>query len=117
MNLLENNYLQVNEFEVTYFKKILGKRLKERKIKRHELAIVKNSLDIKIGTISLITKDALETIQDLGLRIESGKKPDFNMLSDLISLKDEIIEINTSSLSMTEKFFIENMILANYSRK
>jgi len=117
LNLLGSNYLQINESHVIYFKKFLGKKINVKKVKRQDLAVVKNSLDMKIGTISLLTKNGLEIMKDLGLHIENGKKPDFSMVSDLISLKDEIIEIDTSSLSMTEKFYIENMILANYSRK
>jgi len=112
-NALGRFHLHISPGGINYYRSILGKWIGFREMTRGDIALIKNSLNTDDETIGIMSQKGLETINRVisEIRDDESFKPDFSMVSDIFSLKDETIDVNASSLTIADRIFIEQCIL------
>lgn len=99
--------------QLIYYVKVLGGKIGERSIARASIALVKNSIGKGNETITIMTERGCVAIRRMVDQVKKGglNIADLSIFGEVTILKNECIEIPATSLSLQEKFFIEDVIL------
>lgn len=105
--------LECTPNRLIYYVRIIGRKLGERSIASASIALVKNSIGKGNETITIITERGCVAIRRMLDQVKKGglNIADLSIFGEVIILKNECIEIPATSLSLQEKFFIEDVIL------
>ncbi|MCU0846446.1 MAG: hypothetical protein MUD12_01000 [Spirochaetes bacterium] len=113
-NMLGRFYLLVSPDGLEYYSKIFGRKIGERKMARGDVAFIKNTINMTTEGIAVISRQGVGLINRLLKAAREGDESPmkfFSMADEILSLKDEMLVLNTSSLSISEKLLIEEEIL------
>ena len=113
VNAIGIYHLVISNSTIRYHVSLFGKKIGERSMEKADLGMIKHSIGGQDNTINLMSIKGLEIVRGL---MDAFKKPvssglDLSMAGAVFSLKDEMMSINVSSLSMREKWFIVSRIL------
>ena len=114
VNLLGRPSLTIGSQGITWHISVLGKWLGRKEMDRGNVAVVRNSLNLDDNTLTIVSRQGLEAMSRLARALKElgdGKKPGFAVLSDVMTLKSEMIVIDASALTITDRLFIEQNIL------
>ena len=114
VNLLGRPSLTVGSSGITWHISLLGKWIGRKEMDRGNVAVVRNSLNLDDNTITIISRQGLEAMSRLARTLKDmgeGKRPGFAIVSDVMTLKDEMIIIDASALTIADRLFIEQAIL------
>lgn len=107
MSILGNNYLRISPDGITYFTGIFGKKFAEKEMKRSSIGFFKNSLSQGSSTMQIVSNEGIVLLKKMMSRLEKQGSPDMTMLSEMMALKSEIIDVNVSSLTMADRLYLE----------
>lgn len=114
INLLGKPSLTIGSRGITWHTSVLGKWVGRKEMERGDVAVIRNSLNLDDNTIQIIGRQGLEAMSRLARemkKFEKGKKPGFTLLSDVMTIKKEMIIIDASALTIADRLFIEQNIL------
>ena len=106
--------LNIQKNVINYYWQFMGKWIRYREIARENVLMIKNTFDMNDGHIEIIGKDTFGFIMKLVPEIKDiarTRLKDDVTLQQLIHAQNRIIRLEVSSLSINEKFFIEEMLL------
>jgi len=113
-NMLGRFFLLVSPDGLEYYSKIFGRKIGTRKMARSDVAFIKNTINMTTEGIAVISRQGVGLINRLLKAAREGDESPmkfFSMADEILSLKDEMLVLNTSSLSIAEKLLIEEEIL------
>lgn len=109
VSIIGTKNLVLNQKEIKYFTSYYKKNIMLKKIGRDNIGLIKNSINSEEKSIAVLTKLGLDIIRKVSDKIDN-RELSIDMVSKIFSLKDEVILINTASLTIQEKFYIETAI-------
>lgn len=114
VNGLGTYHLIISNTTIQYYISLFGKKTGNRPMKKNEIGMIKNSIGGQNNSIQIMSTKALDITRGLtdAFSKQASPGPDLYMVGAIYSLKDEMIDINVSSLSMREKWYIESMIVS-----
>ena len=106
-------HLLISNVTIQYHVSLFGKKTGERSMEKSNIGMIKHSIGGQDNTISIMSTKGLKIISELmdTFKQPASSGPDLSMAGAVFSLKDEIMSINVSSLSMREKWYIVSRIL------
>jgi len=114
VNLLGRPSLTIGSGGITWHTSLMGKWIGRREMDRGDVAVIRNSLNLDDNTITIISRQGLEAMSRLARALKElgeGNRPGFTILNDIMTLKDEMITIDASALTIADRLFIEQTIL------
>jgi hypothetical protein len=113
MNGIGTYYLIISDTTIQYYINLFGKKTGNRSMNKNEIGMIKNSIGGQNNSIQIMSTKGLAISSKLmdAFSKQASPVPDLSMVGAIYSLKDEMMDINASSLSMREKWYIESLIL------
>ncbi|TFH38821.1 MAG: hypothetical protein E4G96_09935 [Chrysiogenales bacterium] len=113
VNLVGTHHLDITSERLSYYIRIFGKKIVNRVMDSASIGLIKNSIGGPEDRIQVMSSRGLVAVRKISEKIkgDTSKSPDMSIVGELLSLKDDYIDIPVKSLSLAEKLFIENMIL------
>jgi hypothetical protein len=112
INAFGTYHLIITGTTIQYHITLFGLKIGNRSMGRINIGLIRNSIGGQDNTIQIVSTKGLDIIRDLMdcFNRQAGLVPDISMAGAIISMKDEMITINVSSLSIKEKWYIEDRI-------
>jgi hypothetical protein len=113
MNALGTYYLVISKTAILYYVSLFGIKMGARSMEKAEIGMIRHSIGGQDNTIQLMSTKGLEIVRELmnAFNRSSAAVPDISMAGAIFSLKDEMMSINVSSLSVREKWYIASRML------
>ncbi len=105
-NLAGTTYLLVSPDSISTFTALLGKRFRKREILKNDIGLIRNPVSTRARNFMVISKSGLM----LARKIINTVSIDIKDIPGIVNLKNEIIVVPVSSLTINEKLFIEREI-------
>ncbi|HOO71972.1 MAG TPA: hypothetical protein PK926_09435 [Spirochaetota bacterium] len=104
--------LNIKKNVINYYWQFMGKWIRYREVSRDHVIMVKNTFNMNDNHIEIIDKDSFGFINKITPQLKNRTSaPDIMMYQQLAHARHRIIRLDVSSLSINEKFFIEEMLL------
>ena len=112
MTVLGTFILSCTPDRITYGVKVFGKTTHEQSMEGASIAVVKNSVGMGDESIQVLSEGGLVRIRRLVEMMRRGgpKITDISIVGEVAMFKSEYINIPAASLTLAERFFIEDMI-------
>ena len=108
---LRTYVITITPTELHAYWQFMGKWIRFKKIKKENILMIKNSLNINKDRIEVISKHAFTSKNDIALSYSRERNVDPTLKETIRKAKNLTIRINTEPLSMTEKFYLEELIM------
>jgi hypothetical protein len=109
-NLIGKTSLTFKGNEVHKSFNIFGKQTLNKTLMRDDVAMIQNSLHRGGAPITIVTREGLKLMSGIAETFKKGERPGLSTLGAIMSIKDEIITLDTSALTLPEKLYIESVI-------
>jgi hypothetical protein len=106
--------LSIDRDTVSHYWQFMGKWIGYHELKREDILMVKNTFDMNDNHLEVIDRNTLDFLNRLVADFKGTgglKAPAGVVVQKLIQARKRIMRLDVSSLSISEKFFIEEMLL------
>ena len=109
------NYVIISKENIRSFRSFFGRKSGEQQIKKEDIAIIRSTIEPTNETIIIASRKGIGALNNLLKKFVLGTKDIKKVLEidDIISIKDEIIRVDVSTLRLVEKLYIDQFILKN----
>ncbi len=115
-SLVNRYYITVSKDEIHTYHTLFGKKTGEIKMKKEDIAIIRSTIEPSNETIIIASRKGIGALNNLLKKFVFGVKDIKKILEieEIISIRDEIIRLDVSTLSLIEKLYIDQFILKNF---
>jgi len=108
-------HIVITKEEICTFKKVFGRKTYEHKMNKNDLAVLRSTIEPSNETIIVASRKGIEALNRLIKSFKPREKDIKKMIEvdDIVSIRDEIIRLDVSTLKLIEKLYIDQFILKN----
>lgn len=108
-------FVIISKDEIRTFYQAFGRKSREQQMKKENIAIIRSTIEPTNETIIIASRKGIMALNNLLKNFVLGTRDIKKILEieDIISIKDEIIRLDVSTLRLVEKLYIDQFILKN----